>query len=265
MIWIGGGQGAGKSRLAWALSREYDLPLHRIDLWTYDHAARMGPAESLDDELARGAVYAAEAFLATSRRRLELIIADVAQRQLGAIPTIVEGPQLTPSLAEPLPDGSAVWLLPDPVRTRVAREERLADAPGSSDRARLERLLVRDGLLVTWIRRDALRLGRPVIEVPASPDWIVVRAMAKKHLGEALQRGGRLVGSQLSQQRSLENRVAARQGRQWRAAVGLANAPHYPFACECGNPGCAATWRATPEEYEERAHKGPVYGGEHAP
>lgn len=265
MVWIGGGQGAGKSRLAWALSREYDLPLHRVDLWTYDHAARMGSCESLDDELARGAVSAAEAFLSTSRRRLELIIADVSERQLGPIPTIVEGPQLAPSLAEPLSEGSGVWLLPDPVRTHVAREERLAEKPGTADRARLEQLLARDALLVAWIRRDALRLGRPVIEVPASPDWIVVRETARTHLGEALGRGGRLVGSQLSEQRRLENQVAARQGRQWRDAVGLANAPHYPFACECGRSGCAATWRATPDEYEERAQDGSVFVAEHAP
>jgi len=41
MLWVGGGQGAGKTTLSWHLSRAHDLPLHRIDLWTYDHQARM--------------------------------------------------------------------------------------------------------------------------------------------------------------------------------------------------------------------------------
>ena len=32
MLWVGGGQGAGKTTLSWHLSRAHDLPLHRIDL-----------------------------------------------------------------------------------------------------------------------------------------------------------------------------------------------------------------------------------------
>jgi hypothetical protein len=40
MLWVGGGQGAGKTILSWELSRANDLPLHRIDLWTYDHQTR---------------------------------------------------------------------------------------------------------------------------------------------------------------------------------------------------------------------------------
>ncbi|HEX4834087.1 MAG TPA: hypothetical protein VH478_23685 [Trebonia sp.] len=54
MLWIGGGQGAGKSTLAWRLSRARDLPLHRIDSWAYDHEARLPAAEALDQQLARG-------------------------------------------------------------------------------------------------------------------------------------------------------------------------------------------------------------------
>jgi adenylate kinase family enzyme len=33
MLWIGGAPGAGKSTLAWLLSRAADLPLHPVDLW----------------------------------------------------------------------------------------------------------------------------------------------------------------------------------------------------------------------------------------
>jgi hypothetical protein len=46
MLRIGGGPGAGKSTLSWRLSRALDLPLHRVDLWAYDHHARM-PAPRL--------------------------------------------------------------------------------------------------------------------------------------------------------------------------------------------------------------------------
>jgi adenylate kinase family enzyme len=39
VLWIGGAPGAGKSTLAWHLSRARDLPLHPVDLWSYDHQA----------------------------------------------------------------------------------------------------------------------------------------------------------------------------------------------------------------------------------
>lgn len=263
MIWIGGAQGAGKSTLAWALSRAHDLPQHRIDLWTYDHLARLPPGESLDEELARGPEYAAEAFLATSRVRLKLVLADVAARGLGSVPALVEGPQLVPTSAEPLPEGHAVWLIPDPARTRAAREKRLADVPVSGDRARLGLLLRRDSLLSAWVRRDALRLGRPVIEVPAAPDWEAIRAAVEDVLAPALLRAPRLEPPQLGEQRRLENAAAARQGRLWQEAVGLTVPPSYPFACECGRPRCSLTWRATPDEYELRAALGPVPAAEH--
>ncbi len=51
MLWVGGGQGAGKTTLSWRLSRAHDLPLHRIDMWTYDHQARMPAADSLEEQL----------------------------------------------------------------------------------------------------------------------------------------------------------------------------------------------------------------------
>jgi hypothetical protein len=62
MLWIGGGQGAGKTTLSWRLSRANDLPLHRVDLWAYDHLARMPADDTLDEQLARGAEAAADAF-----------------------------------------------------------------------------------------------------------------------------------------------------------------------------------------------------------
>ena len=49
MLWVGGGQGARKTTLSWHLSRANDLPLHPVDLWAYDHLARMPAGDSLDD------------------------------------------------------------------------------------------------------------------------------------------------------------------------------------------------------------------------
>lgn len=170
MIWIGGVQGAGKSTLAWRISRKYDLPLHRVDLWTYDHLARLPANESLDEELARGPQHAADAFLATSRRRLVLVLADVPARELGSVPALVEGPQLTPELAERLPKAHGVWVDADPARTRAARGQRLAAVPVPAERSRLERLLERDSLLGQRIRCKSQRLGLPLIAIRDAPD-----------------------------------------------------------------------------------------------
>jgi hypothetical protein len=90
MIWVGGAQGAGKSTWSWQLSRTHDLPLHPVDLWAYDHQARLPAGGSLDDELARGPEAAADAFESVSRLRLELVLDDIRARDLGSVPAIVE-------------------------------------------------------------------------------------------------------------------------------------------------------------------------------
>lgn len=258
MLWIGGGQGAGKSTLAWQLSRARDLPLHRVDLWAYDHRARMPAGDSLDDELARGAESAAAAFESHSRLRLELILDDVAQRDLGQVPAIVEGPQLLPSLAARLPPGWGVWLLPDPARTRAVREARRASEAAlggrradGGDRARL--ISDRDAILTGRLREDAARAGRAVIEVPPGPDWRAIAAAVGSALAPALRAAPRLApGGELSRQRRYENRAADRQGRLWMREAGLAVPPGYLFGCECGTSGCRATWSGTPDEYAAR-------------
>ena len=259
MLWIGGAPGAGKSTLAWLLSRARDLPLHPLDLWSYDHQARLPARGSLDDELARGPEAAADAFEAVSRARLDLVLADIAARDLGPVPALVEGPQLTPDLAARLPDGGGVWLVPDPERTRLARQERLAreetlaGRPAAS-RIRAEAVLRRDAILAARTRRAATQSGRPVIEVPAAPDWPAIAVAIEAALGPALRAAPRLAaGATLSGQRRHENVAAVRQGRRWARDAGLVALPSYPFACECGTSGCPATWRVTPDEYESRA------------
>jgi len=259
MLWIGGGQGAGKSTLSWLLSRAHDLPLHPVDLWAYDHLARL-PANggSLDEELARGPEAAADAFESSSRSRLPLVLDDVAGRDLGKVPAIVEGPQLMPGFADGLAPGSCVWLLPDPARTRMVREQRLAReaALGSRPaaiRSRVQLASDRDAVRTSRIRESAARAGRPVIEVPPTPDWSAIAAAIESALAPALEAAPRLApGSELSRQRRYENEVAARQGRLWARADGLAVLPAYPYGCECGESGCHGIWRATPDDYTAR-------------
>jgi hypothetical protein len=258
MLWVGGAQGAGKTTLCWRLSRLHDLPLHRVDLWTYDHQARMPAGEPLDKQLARGPDAAADAFESTSRLRLDLVLDDILARDLGEVPALVEGPQLMPGFAEQIPPGWGVWLVPDPERTRQvrserrAREEALAGRPAAG-RSRAERLSQRDALLAGRIRAGATLAGRPVIEVPPAPDWPAVAAAVEGALGPALRSAPRLTpGTGLSLQRRYENKAADRQGRLWMRDAGLTVMPSYPFACECGRSGCSATWTATPDEYTAR-------------
>ena len=53
MLWVGGAPGAGKSTFCWQLSRVHDLPLHPVDLWAYDHQARLPAGDALDDQRTR--------------------------------------------------------------------------------------------------------------------------------------------------------------------------------------------------------------------
>jgi hypothetical protein len=127
-------------------------------------------------------------------------------------------------------------------------------------------MLRRDAVLAGRIKQAADRAGRPVIAVPAAPDWATIRAAIEAALSPALREIPRLAeGPMLSAQRRHENAAAVRQGRLWAAAAGLAALPSYPFACECGTSRCPAAWRVTPDEYQRRAagqalvlHEGPV-------
>jgi hypothetical protein len=258
MIWVGGAQGAGKTTMSWQWSRAYDLPLHSVDLWSYDHQARLPAGDSLDEQLARGPEAAADAFESVSRLRLELVLDDIRARDLGAVPAIVEGPQLMPGFAGELPPGWGVWLVPDPGRTRLAREERLAkteDLHGRPAAARsgVHHLLERDAIIAGRVRAGAALCGRPVIEEPPLPDWSAIAAAAESAVASALRSAPRLApGRELSRQRRYENRAAGRQGRLWMGDAGLTVAPSYPFGCECGTSGCRATWTATPDDYTAR-------------
>ncbi|HLT60639.1 MAG TPA: hypothetical protein VK020_05570 [Microlunatus sp.] len=260
MIWIGGAPGAGKSTLGRALAHAADLPLHPIDRWTWVHAGRLPAGPPLAEVLARGAEEAAQSFADGARERLDLVLADVAARDLGDVPALVEGPQLFPELAGPLPRGFAVWLLPDPEQTRRAREARLAAVDDPAARASIEGLVARDAVIAALVRDQADAAGLPVVEVGADPDradpdwadpdWAAVRAAVEDALSPALAAAPRLpAGEPLAAQRRFENEAAARQIELWTAAERIGTDPVFPFACECGRSGCAETWSGTVAGY----------------
>jgi hypothetical protein len=222
----------------------------------------MPAGDSLDEQLARGPEAAADAFESHSRIRLELVLDDIAARGVGKVPVIVEGPQLMPGFAARVPPGYCLWLLPDPARTRIVRQERQANEERLAGRpvvghSRAHLVLQRDAILTTRIRTGAALAGRPVIEVPSVPDWPVIAAAIESALAPALGAAPRLTpGGELSRQRRYENRAADRQGRLWMRAAGLSVLPGYPFGCECGESGCRATWMATPDDYAVRTVSG---------
>jgi hypothetical protein len=218
----------------------------------------MPTSDSLDKQLARGAESAADAFESHSRLRLELVLDDIAERDLGLVSAIVEGPQLMPEFAARLPLGWGVWLLPDPARTRMVREARLANEEAlagrpPTGRSRAGLISQRDAILTSHIRESAVLAGRPVIEVPPTPDWAAIAAAIGAALAPALGAAPRLAqGVELSRQRRYENKAAERQGRLWMQDAGLTVMPPYMFGCECGASGCRATWTATPDDYAAR-------------
>ncbi|WP_148256707.1 zeta toxin family protein [Kribbella flavida] len=259
MVWIGGAPGAGKSTVARRLARERDLPLHPVDLWTYDHLERIPAFRSLAEEVAEGPEEAAAVFIEISRARLEVLVEDVRERGLGEVPALVEGPQLLPSMLR-AEVRAAIWLVPDTEQTRKAREQRLAGVDDPAARAQLDALLARDAVLAQRIREEAAAAGLPLIELGPAPDWEAVFATVEATLGDLprLQ-----PGEQLSRQRRIENRAACRQLRLWQADRGFAELPPFPFACECGRSGCALTVEGSPDQYD--AHRNsPVLADAHA-
>ena len=264
MIWIGGAQGAGKSTIARDLARANDLPWHPIDLWTYDHVARMPPISTLAEDLAGGPEVAAAAFVDYGRRRLPLVIEDVRARGVGEVAAVVEGPQLAPSDTQALPPGHSVWLVPSTERTRLAREERLSRAGQTSDASRLQSLTARDAILAAGIRDLANELRLPVVMVSEDVDWPTVAEQVRGALAPALDSPLRLApGEPLGAQRRFENLTAGRQGRLWQQAAGIERLPEFPFGCECGSSGCSAVWSTRPDDYDLAAAEGPVVSEGH--
>ena len=81
---------------------------------------------------------------------------------------------------------------------RLAKEETLAGRPAAG-RSRARLISQRDAILTSRIRESAVLAGRPVIEVPPSPDWPVIAAAIGAALAPALTSAPRLApGRELS-------------------------------------------------------------------
>jgi hypothetical protein len=252
VLWIGGGQGAGKTSVARTIAHRHGLRVYHVDArgWAHVEQAEGGgypamtvfAAKSLDERwVEQEPPVMVEEFLAYSRDRFRMIVDDL--RALPTRPGIVaEGPQLLPALVAPLlvrPD-AAVWLLP----TRRLQHELLDARPSSlpeltSDAERTRRnMLERNVLLATALREDADARGFPVVEV-GGYDRLVDAVEAR--LG-ALADVPRV--PDVRDVRRDENLVVADQIRRYYASPEAppgAAVPSYPFACECRRVGCMET------------------------
>jgi len=254
VLWIGGPQGSGKTSVARALSRRFDLQLYIVDRRTWVHEPRMPSTEfgslSMDERWVDAApARMLDWFLGTSRHRFRLVLEDL--RALPDSPlAVVEGPQLFPtSVAAVLraPE-NALFLLPD---LDEQRERLRARGPmlGVSDGERARANATERDLLITrrfgW---EAADLRLKVLRVDAPLDVIVERAV--EHFRPVIERGPR--EADLAALRRFENDVDATQVRLYRESLG-ADAPDdvpLAFACECGEPGCEDTTELTLAGYE---------------
>jgi len=120
VLWIGGGQGSGKSSIAWELSRRHGLQLYNVDHRMQAHLARHRPHEffdlSLDGRWLDADVHTMlRWFVEKSEDRMRIVLEDVAA--LPDVPgAIVAGPPLFPSFVAPFlasPDHALVLVVPE--------------------------------------------------------------------------------------------------------------------------------------------------------
>lgn len=254
VLWIGGGQGSGKSSIAKALARRFDLQLYNVDQRTWMHEARMPTTEfgslALDERWVDPTPERMlEWFVTTSRHRFRLVLEDL--RNLPDTPlAVVEGPQLFPTSVSAVlaaPD-QALFLIPD----RAEQEARLlarGPMPGTSDGVRARaNATARDLMISDRFAREARELR--LTALPADRPLAELIELAAEHFRPAIERGPR--GGDLAEIRRSENDMVARQVRLYRESLAPITFPDEPlvFACECGASGCAAEIGLTLAEYD---------------
>lgn len=243
-LWIGGGQGSGKSTIARALSRRFDLQLYVVDHRVWVHEPRMPATEfaalSMDQRwLDVSPERMLDLFVAHSRHRFRLVLEDLAALPDSPL-AIVEGPQLLPTSVSAVlrsPD-QALFLVSNLDEQRVRLRAR-PGIPGTSDPAQARMNATERDLMITQlIERDARELRLRAVEVDRPLDEMV--ELAAEHFRPAIERGPR--EADLAVLRRFENDVLAEQVRLYRASLDPVDVQDWtlPFACECGAPGCAA-------------------------
>ena len=259
VLWIGGGQGSGKSSIAWELSRRHGLQLYNVDHRMQAHLARHRPHEffdlSLDGRWLDADVHTMlRWFVETSEDRMRIVLEDVAA--LPDVPgAIVEGPQLFPSFVAPFlasPDQALVLVVPEEdQRTRLAARGPMA---GASDPARARaNSIERDVLITSRMTHEAAAFGIAALVVDAPLDVMTERA--EQHFAHALERLPR--DGDLAAARRAENDAIAVQVRLYReAGLPARDYPPLVFSCECGEAGCRDTFELSLEEYERLSGAG---------
>jgi hypothetical protein len=113
VLWIGGGQGTGKSAIARALSDRFDLRLYAVDDHDRVHESRL-PGAAPDVPPQATPAELVESFVTLSRHRFRLVLEDLAGLPPSPL-AIVEGTQLFPtSVAAVLRDPRhALFVIPD--------------------------------------------------------------------------------------------------------------------------------------------------------
>jgi hypothetical protein len=254
VLWIGGGQGSGKSSVAKALARRFDLQLYNVDRRTYMHEARMPTTEfgslTLDERWVDPSPERMLGwFVSTSRHRFRLVLEDL--RDLSDTPlAIVEGPQLFPTSVSAVlvaPD-QALFLIPGSAE-QEARLLARGPMPGTSDGVRARaNATARDLMIAARVDREARELRLPVLSADQPLDRLV--ELAAEQFLPAIERGPR--AADLAALRRFENDVDANQVRLYRESLAPITLPDEPlaFACECGASGCADEIELTLGEYE---------------
>jgi hypothetical protein len=255
--WIGGGTGSGKTTVARALASRHGLRLFLVDAFWYAHTARLDAArldasrldaarldtarvdepELTPDQqwLGQTPEEQAEAFAETSRRRLLLAMADLAQ--LPKRPsTVVEGPQVLPDLLPP--GAAAVFLIPTKEFQRSVLERRVLP-PTADPRLALENRIKKDQLYAERLASLAADRGFAVLLVDGSRSPEEILATVERSFAAVLESNRGAVDLQPA--RRWENEVVADNVRRWLASTDAPAEPPraYPFSCECGRRGCS--------------------------
>ena len=247
-LFVGGGTGGGKTTLARALAARHGLRGFFLDSFWYEYSRRSDEPDPAPDVqwLEWTPQTQADDFGRISRRNHGYALDDL--RTLPEQPRVlVEGPQVVPDL---LPDGAnAVFLIPTAEFQRATLSPR--PMPSSDPARALAARLVKDRLYADRVAVLAHERGFTVLEVDGSrgPDELL--AGVEERFAEFLAGNDPRT---LGEARRWENENAARNIRAWidsgdgRAAVSSG----FPFACECGRPGCAERMRLRLPEYDAR-------------
>ena len=248
VVWLGGGTGSGKSTVARLLAARHGLRCFRVDDFWYAHDARLDEPRLTPDEQWLGLTpeEQAAAFEETSRRRFQLVLADLV-----ALPTrpgiVVEGPQILPDL---LPSGAAaVFLVPTAELQRSLLAQRPLP-PRANPHLALENRIEKDRLFAERVASQAAARGFELVRVDGRRPPDELTDAVERALGSGLDSNGGQ--ADLHSARRWENDVFARNVRSWLASTDtLAEPPaRYSFVCECGRRGCAEQVLLSLDEYE---------------